>query len=808
MFSTAKTIKNNISGFMDRLTLFYQCCWKRELPIVIGLIVVTGFFVFKDYLFFDKLYIFKDIGSDTYNQLYPFYIHISEYLRSEGIPRWSFNQGMGQNIFPGGLNNPFHIVLFLFGNPKLIYVIPYIEFFKVLLGGIIFYLYLRFIPLTQFAAVVGGLLFAFSGYMIIGSGWYGHSTAVVYGAFLLFSFEKLFKNDEWIFFPFSIALIGSYSAFYLYTFASFLIIYILFRFIDEKGFQPKTLMRLLWRVFALGVLGVLISSVFMLPDILQMIESPRGSGDAGYFNRLRSTPFWALSSPIHYITALLRFYSNDMLGTGSGFRGWYNYLEAPAFYCGTISLLLFPQIISSLDSKRKIYFFSFCSFVILPVIFPYLRYAFYLFAGDYYKGGFSFFVPVVVLLFSQKALSHIDKTLKVNLSLLAVTLVVLLGVLNYPYFHGTDNLVVKELRLISNVFLILYAILIFLLSVAKYRKTAKALILLIICIELAGYSFITLNKRQVMTPDELKAKVGYNDYTVEAVAYLKLIDDDFYRISKNYNSGNAMYQSLNDAQIQGYFGTSSYYSFNQKNYIRFLSETEIIKGNMEFETRWAPGMINRPLLQTLAGIKYNLIKGDWSFYRKIGYKDIAYFGDINVLKNQYNLPLGFTYDQFITIENFRTLTVAQKDLVLFKAFVVDSESGDWTNVFNRLNSQVIKNELKVSEYIQDIQDRRESVLEILEKGQNCIKGRINLKKRKLLFFSIPYDKGWSAAIDGRKVNIKCINMGLMGFSIEKGEHLVELNYRSPYIFSSTVVSTSALLFVLGVVLYRRKKRDC
>ena len=135
MIATIKKVRTGIAVLIDSICSTYRYCREKGLAITVCLIGIVGFFVFKDYLFFNKLYIFKDIGSDTYNQLYPFYIHISDYLRSEGIPRWTFNQGMGQNIFPGGLNNPFSVILFLFGNPGLIYVIPYIEFFKVLLGG-------------------------------------------------------------------------------------------------------------------------------------------------------------------------------------------------------------------------------------------------------------------------------------------------------------------------------------------------------------------------------------------------------------------------------------------------------------------------------------------------------------------------------------------------------------------------------------------------------------------------------------------------------------------------------------------------
>ena len=203
----------NLSGYSGTLAII----------LLIFLILAVGTAVLKDYLFFDKLYVFRDIGGDAYNQQLPGYVHIARYLRTEGIPKWSFFQGMGQNIFPGYVNNPFHLMLYALGKGRLIYGIAYVEFFKILLGGIFFFLYARLLSLTQFASIAAGLLFAFSGYMILGSGWYVHSTFVVFGAFLLFSFEKLFKHNSWGYFPVAVFLIGSQSAFYLYTLGLFLL---------------------------------------------------------------------------------------------------------------------------------------------------------------------------------------------------------------------------------------------------------------------------------------------------------------------------------------------------------------------------------------------------------------------------------------------------------------------------------------------------------------------------------------------------------------------------------------------------------
>jgi len=106
---------------------------NRPLYTLIWLISGIVLFVFWDFLTFQKLYLFHDIGSDTLNASLPKFYHISQYLREYGVPGWSFNQGMGQNIYPFSIGDPFNFILYLFGAPYLVFVIAYVEILKIFL---------------------------------------------------------------------------------------------------------------------------------------------------------------------------------------------------------------------------------------------------------------------------------------------------------------------------------------------------------------------------------------------------------------------------------------------------------------------------------------------------------------------------------------------------------------------------------------------------------------------------------------------------------------------------------------------------
>ena len=125
-------------------------------------------------------------------------------------------------------------------------------------------------------------------------------------AFLLYAFEKFYKENKIIFIPIAICLISIHQPFDLFLIGLFLFAYILFRHLQDNSFNFKKVGFLLLKVAGLGALGVLMSTFFLIPNIIQMLESPRVSGDSSYFSKLMSFPVLAIENKLHYFTALMR----------------------------------------------------------------------------------------------------------------------------------------------------------------------------------------------------------------------------------------------------------------------------------------------------------------------------------------------------------------------------------------------------------------------------------------------------------------------------------------------------------------------
>jgi uncharacterized membrane protein YfhO len=346
-----------------------------------------------------------------------------------------------------------------------------------------------------------------------------------------------------------------------------------------------------------------------------------------------------------------------------------------------------------------------------------------------------------------------------------------------------------------------YTILVFLMGYRKYKSYAKIGLLLVVCVESAHLSGITVTKRPVISSDELRQKIGYNDYTNEAVSYLKSIDQSFYRVEKDFSSGLAANASINDAQIQNYYGIKSYNQFNQKYYIKFHQDVDIIEKGRETQTRWAHSPQYRALLQTLTSVKYNLTKksdanafGPW-------YDHLADFNDVHVYMNRYYLPLGFCYDSCLPASAFARISPPQKDQALLKAFVVEDHEKERFSSFTEFDLARLENEYSFRGYENDINDRRKDTLAMREHTQNRIAGTITLDREELLFFSIPYDKGWSATVDGNKAELFLVNAGFLGLVLGKGTHTVELRFEPPYLIVGATASLISLL-VYCFLLYR------
>jgi len=447
---------------------------------------------------------------------------------------------------------------------------------------------------------------------------------------------------------------------------------------------------------------------------------------------------------------------------------------------------------------------------IIPVLFPYFRYAFWLFTGDYFR-GFSFFVSLSILLMALFSLNELQKGLKLNILLLLGTLLLCVALLWYPYTNA-DQLINKSLRSGVTGFLIGYTLLFILYRFPAYRKGLNVLLVLLMAIEVGYINYGTVNERVAVSAREFGQKTGYNDYTVEAMDYIHSTDSSFFRVFKDYSSGPAMHQSINDALVQSFYGTSSYQSFNQKYYIRFLEEIEVVHRGNEHESRWAMGLGGRPLLLNLSSNRYLLTTNPNppQLFRDLQYDSLTTMGNVRILKNRNFIPLGIVYRKYIPDTEFVSLSPFRKEICMQTACVLAEPVTEKVTKLEKYNLTDTNQVYTFEGYFSDVGKLRQDTLKLSYISEKEIRGGLEIKEPGILYFSIPFDRGWHAKIDGLDTEPMICNIGFMGFYLEPGGHSVELDYTPPYFTESLLLSIFGLLIYAGLIMgtiYLRKRRN-
>ena len=755
-------------------------------------------YVYFDFLILNKYFLFKDIGSDTINYAYTNFVQISRYLRQSGIPGWAFNQGIGQNIFPFMLGEPFANILYITGETHLHKVIIFVEIIKILLGGFLFYLYLLKIKINQIVSIIGALLFSMSSYMILGGSWYQFSTEAVYAALLLYSYEKYLHDQNPILLPIPFALIASYQPFNLYWYGLMILLYAMIR--TENKIISRSFICHASKVTGYAFLGAFTAAVFLFPNLHQYIYSSRVLGEFSLQTHLSDLAIQSFANSEEFLTIIARLFSNDLLGNGNSFSGWDNYLESPMLYTGLICLLLFPQYLAqNLNNKKKIIILL-CACI--PFFFPYFRHALWLFTGNYFR-TYSFIISMMLLIGSLKAFHRFYINQTFNYKVLAYTFCVL--------FCGLVMIFLSQDVVANNyiAFLVFFLLSTYTAIMFAVKKLGSPFwfngLLVIIVIEAALFAKITISDRVSLTPFDFQDGKNYKDITIDALNKVNESDDGFFRITKDYFSNNTYEISYNDSKVQDYYGFSSYNSFNQWNYVRFLDRVNVINANDTQSTIWIKGPNSRLLLLSLLGSKYYFAMEPLSEIGQMYFRKKFSIKNVTVYENENVLPLGFAYVNITTESEHQKLTGFQKDINLLKVGILDD------NDFAQLKDFYHSSEIKVypnyaiDDYQQDVGTLKKRAFHTSFFSDNFIKGNITLDLPGILFFSIPFDEGWEVLVNDQIVNPLRINYGFLGIPLSTGEYAISLKFFPPWLKLGCIISFLSLLIYLYVIKIFRTK---
>ena len=105
------------------------------------------------------------------------------------------------------------------------------------------------------------------------------------------------------------------------------------------------------------------------------------------------------------------------------------------------------------------------------------------------------------------------------------------------------------------------------------------------------------------------------------------------------------------------------------------------------------------------------------------------------------------------------------------------------------------------------EQRKASALEDVKITNNKVTGTIQADGDKVLVFSIPYQNGWTAWVDGEKTPLYKANIMYSALNLKAGEHTVELVYETPGLRISLMVTAVSLIIFITVLMLGRKRKD-
>ena len=111
---------------------------------------------------------------------------------------------------------------------------------------------------------------------------------------------------------------------------------------------------------------------------------------------------------------------------------------------------------------------------------------------------------------------------------------------------------------------------------------------------------------------------------------------------------------------------------------------------------------------------------------------------------------------------------------------------------------------------EDVKELKKTAISSFTKTNKGFTAEITLENDNLVFFSVPYEDGWSATVNGKKVDIEKVNIGFMAVPATSGENEIQFTYETPGLKLGVVITLFALFvwilyFIICIVLSKKGK---
>ncbi len=744
-------------------------------------------------------------------QQIPFYKVCINALR-DGNTGWNWQTDLGANFIGTysfyTLGSPFFWFAAMFPVSWSQYLMAPLLAVKLGLASLFAFMYIRRFTAKPQSALIGGLLYAFSGFSMYNIFFNHFHEAIVFFPLLLIGLEEAVMNKRKGLFALTVALNAFVNYFFFIGECVFLVIYFLTRFFMDKRFRfdAKGFLCLAFE----SVAGVMLAGILFVPSIFQVLDVPRST------NILTDWSYLFYKSEQRYGLILQSmFFPPDVAARNSMFSEANAKWASVALYLPLFSMAGVIAFVK--DAKGH------WARVLLPICFamamvPGLNAAFVLFNNNFYTRWF-YMPELICCMATVIALERPDEIdLKTGFKACAVTVGFMAVLSIFAPFTKTEeitgadgtkeevsSLVPRFLddmspsvwitsALAAAFLVVLYLVIIRRGQMKRADFTKRVTTVSIICCMMLGYYFVGYGR--ILGP-----YIG--DYNKTVSADIIIDDASFYRIEApgEINNTNMLWDKSSLKSFTSILPSATFEFYDLLGIERSVNS--------------APDN-DRYALRALTRVKYIVLPSDISEKKREEILDdleIYAFktncGDWDVYSTEYALPMGFAYDNYVTESTMKNSSAKDK-LMVRAVTLTDEQAEKYSDILTKLNNDVAKL-TSTDIFKRDAEERIAAGVSDFNVTNTGFTARSEYESDKLVVFSVPFDKGWSAMINGENAEIDKVNGGLMAVRVPAGKQEIVFTYRTPGLVLGIVLTIcgavliAAYIFVFMFVFRERPK---
>lgn len=771
------------------------CWWAFFLAIIIGAITLAPIVI-------------ADNGYFTYYgdfcaQEIPFNIHLHEMVRS-GQLGWDWNTDLGANILGSysfyTIFSPFFWLTLLLPSEAIPFTFAPLLVLKFAFASFTSYFWLSRFTKDKRFAVLGGLLYAFSGFSIYNLFFFHFHECIVFFPLILLGIELLLTENKHLPLILAVTINAVVNYWFFIGEVVFTIIYFCVR-ISSPEFSQKLKKFLFVAIDSL--LGVLIAAVTLIPAVLAVMGNPRTAFPENLLNGL---DLWVYSYETTIPAIIANFFlPSDLPSVNSMFYDKNHIFSSVA---GWLPLFGMSGVIAYVRARKKDWLSTMIIVCTVFALVPILNSSFALFNDMYYCRWFYMFDLILALAtvlsiehMPKEDAQHIDfKKGLIPASVVSILLILILA-FTPTYLRKKDE---WEIGLTkgSHIFIagailgVICIALTFIIWKIQNNKNFFRYTLVLTALVCAVYGAVFL-KFGYNENDEHKELISCLKKTQVDVILPEMKDEenfarfDFYECLSNIN----MVWELPSIQCFHSVVPVSIMEF----YPKAIGVERTVRSNPMQEDYE---------LRSLLSVKWLYIEKDLDGGDPMpGYSLIKKKAGFKIFENDNYIPMGFTYDSYISENDFYDIKVENRSQALLSAIVLPE------SVANRY-SDYLPEYKNIESIERDFEQYEKNVKKLNKNASNLFKAssygficEIDLDKDNLVFFSVPYDRGWTAYVNGVETAIEKVNVGFMAVLAPKGSNTIEFKYETPGLKIGMIISISALVITTAYMIILKKKKN-